>query len=238
MKKNVLVLIIAILICTASPFNCFAESLPASKSVDYTDTGTMCIPKNDEFELTRIVSRRITNIEYTGIEYSKWIRISDIYKANTGRNGQSVTAIPINEDKQHISINASATIPVAEFPELSVGLGYDFTPSKEEYIAAAPNCGDLMDGEYTAYYYRKSWDTYTATVETVYEKGNTFNAPENQVTITTTEYFKNPHPIEPEDKTFIFAFDKALLKKKLPQSTCDGYACKVGGGYDHPLVVK
>lgn len=233
MNQFIVGMIICVLITSNSPISTWA----AASGTDYIDDGVQCIPK-DEFENTRVVSRRIIQLEPMGVKHSKWIRITDVYCANTGREHQSFSAFPVYKDKQKISISASATIPVKEFIDLSLGFEYDLTPNREEMFTSVPSTGDLRDGEYTAYYVRKSWQTYKATVETVYEYGNTFNDPANQVTVTTEEYYDSPLEIGPNDKTFIFSFDQSLLKKKLRADICDGYACTVGDGYDHPYVTE
>ena len=188
------------------------------------------------FVLSRVVSERVTKMEPTTIKYSHWIRVTDVYKANTGRENQTVFSLPIKKDKQNVSIKATATIPIHEFIDIGIEWNYDLTPSKEVEITAAPSCGDLQPNEYVAYYIRKSWQVYKITKETTYEYGDRFNDPANQITVASEEYYYDPLDIGPDDKTYIFSFDKNLLKEKLPPGVCDGYKCEIGAGYDHPRL--
>lgn len=227
------------LICTVVCFlfitDCYANAWTGTNEIDYVDDGVQCLPKG-KFDRYRVVSRKVKNIEVMGIKHSKWMRITDVYRANTGRDHQTVSALPIYKDKQNITITASATIPINEFISLGAELNYDLIPSKDVEVTAVPDSGDLLDGEYTAYYVRKSWQTVKMTVETVYEFTNKLDMPKKQFTETTEEYYDNPLDIGPDDRTFIFAFDKSLLKKKLPSDVCDGYKCEMGSGYDHPYA--
>ena len=95
------------LICTVVCFlfvtDCYAKAWTGTNEIDYVDDGVQCLPKG-KFDRYRVVSRKVKNIEVMGIKHSKWMRITDVYRANTGRDHQTVSALPIYKDKQNITI--------------------------------------------------------------------------------------------------------------------------------------